>query len=79
MEKKIKKEKRKEKKAASQCKDNAGILELKQTERDPAISVWNSVAEKEKGDKGWAAQSRRRNRGLRFKGRVCWNRWLATN
>ena len=39
MEKKIKKEKRKEKKAASQCKDNAGILELKQTERDPAISV----------------------------------------
>lgn len=45
------KEKKKKTKPASQCRGNAGILELKQTERDPAIFVSNPFAERGKGEK----------------------------
>lgn len=65
------------KKAASQCRGNAGILELKQTEKDPAIFVSNPSLKKGKGENGWAAQSRRRNRRLRFRGWVCWSRLIS--
>ena len=44
--KKKKKKKERKKKPASQCRGNAGILELKQTERDPAIFVSNPSLKK---------------------------------
>lgn len=50
--KKKKKKKKRKKKPASQCRGNAGILELKQTERDPAIFVSNPSLKRGKEKNG---------------------------
>lgn len=54
------------KKAASQCRDNVGILEHKHMEGDPTIFHFKSVAEKGLVKTNELLRVEKSNRGLRF-------------